>query len=240
MRRLAERQDDAMNMTSKLLMWIAAACAVSATLARAQEPVLTFEGLQNFEAVGDYYNGGYGSLGSGPGPNYGITFTSNALAYIPGQQSGKVTPFPGDPSPPTVLLLANNLYSGGYPLSLTMDVAAGFSQALIFYDIAIVKPASVQIWSGFDGQGTMLAQQNLPLVPATNQVFTGALTVPFSGEAYSVIFSGGNDELALDNITFAASVPEPSSWIPLVTGLGCSCLVLAWRRRKAVSRPRPV
>ena len=38
--------------------------------------MLDFNGLDgaDLESVGNYYAGGYGSLGSGPGPNYGITF----------------------------------------------------------------------------------------------------------------------------------------------------------------------
>ena len=42
---------------------------------------LTFEGLKNYEEVENYYNGGKGSKGSGPGTNYGVTFSSNALAW---------------------------------------------------------------------------------------------------------------------------------------------------------------
>jgi hypothetical protein len=227
-----------MNQPTTRIMLVAAVCALSASQVQAQQPVLTFEGLQNFEPVADYYNGGMGGLGSGPGPNYGITFSSNSLAYIPGQQTGKVTPFPGDPSPPTVLLLGalGNQYSAGYPLSLTMDVNGGFSQGLTFYDIAILRSATVQIWSGLDGQGTKLAQQNIPLVPVSNEVFTGPIDVPFSGVAQSVVFSGGNDQLVLDNISFLASVPEPSSWIPLATGMGCALLACARWRYKARSR----
>jgi hypothetical protein len=56
-------------------------------------PVLTFEGLKNFEQVENYYNGGNGSLGSGPGPDYGITFSLTAS-----QASSSTRPLTG-PSP---------------------------------------------------------------------------------------------------------------------------------------------
>ena len=131
------------------------------------EPVLTFEGLRNLEQVDDYYNGGSGSLGSGPGPNYGITFSSNALALV------RQTPFPGDPSPPTVLLLGNTGIGAGQPLSMTMDVSGGFSTGLVFYDIAIGRTATVNIYSGLDGTGTLLAQETLPLLPPSNEFFSG-------------------------------------------------------------------
>jgi hypothetical protein len=113
-----------------------------------------------------------------------------------------------------------------------MDVAGGFSKGLLFYDIAISTTSTVQIWSGLDGSGTKLAQQNIPLVPVSNEVFSGQIDVPFSGLAQSVVFSGGNDQLVLDNISFLASVPEPSSWVPLATGMGCAFLAFArWRRK---------
>ena len=64
--------------------------------------VLTFEKLKSFEQVDGYYNGGKGSQGTGPGPMYGVTFsTPYAVAFIP------TTPYPNDPSPPTALLLAD-------------------------------------------------------------------------------------------------------------------------------------
>ena len=98
---------------------------------------------------------------------------------------------------------------------MTMDDTDGFSQSLIFYDIVIGRTATVQIYSGLDGGGTMLAQDTLPITP---EAFGAAMTLSFSGNAQSVVFTGGNLQLALDNITFgAASVPEPAGWILLAT-----------------------
>ena len=97
---------------------------------------MTFEGLQNFEGVANYYNSGLGSLGSGPGPNYGVTFDTNSAAYIPGQQSGNITPFPGDPSSPTVLLLFNPASQFGGGMLSVHDHGrspGGFTQGLTFY-----------------------------------------------------------------------------------------------------------
>ena len=210
----------------------AAIWASSASSVPAGTAFLTFEGLQNFEEVLNYYNGGSGGLGTGPGPGFGITFSSDALAYIPGLQTGAITPFPDDPSPPTVLLLFTppSRFVGGYPTPLSIDVAAGFTQSFTFYDDVIGRPASVAIYSGLDGTGMILAQESLPI---TFGVFTPAMTLTFSGTARSVVFEGGNDQLLLDNLFFASTVPEPSSWISLVLGLGCSYLWFAprWRKR---------
>ena len=70
-----------MSTTTKSI-WIVMVGTICASPAMAG-PVLTFEGLQNFERVENYYNGGTGSLGSGPGPGYGITFSSNGAGVHP-------------------------------------------------------------------------------------------------------------------------------------------------------------
>ena len=184
---------------------------------------MTFEGLQSQEPVQDYYNGGLGGFGTGPGPSFGVTFSTNADAFI------RTDPFPGDPSPPTILLLADfsNPFGAGYPLTMTMDVAAGFTQDLNFYDIAIGRVATVQIFSGLDGTGTMLSQLTLPLLDPNNEVFTGVVTMPFAGTAESVVFSGGNLQLALDDISFGplASVPEPREALQVMLVLWCLYIV---------------
>ncbi len=186
--------------------------------------VLSFEGLQNFEQVANFYDGGTGSLGTGPGPSDGVTFTSHALAYIPGLQTGAVTPFPLDPSPPTVLLLFDpgNPFSAGFPTAMAMNSSGGFTTSLGFYYIAIGRAASAEIWSGPNGTGTMLASLSLAITPAA--FATSPEIVPFSGTAHSVVFTGGNDQLAVDNIFFTA-VPEPSAWLLLAVGL-CGPMLL--------------
>src|SRR6266481_6215765 len=76
---------------------------------------LDFNDLQIDEAVLGYYNGGLGSLASGPGPDLGITFTSDFVTV----------PF-GIFGPPE---LSEQLTSD----SGTTNVAAGFSGGFSFY-----------------------------------------------------------------------------------------------------------
>ena len=205
---------------------------------QAGSALLTFEGLQNFEQVASYYAGGYGSLGTGPGPEYGLTFSSYGLAYIPGAQTGNPTPFPGDPSPPTVLLLFTQSIGAGYPASLTMNSAGGFSDSISFYDVVNSTAGSVELFSGLNGTGTMLAQQTLSLTGVG--VFSGPLTVTFSGTAYSAVFTGSNDNFAVDNISFISlSVPEPSSFLLLMLGLGSSYMTFRRRRTEPSWRLSP-
>jgi hypothetical protein len=198
--------------------------------------VLTFEGLKNFEPVGEYYNGGKGGMGTGPGPKYGITFSANGLAYIPGKQSGMVTPFPNDPSPPTVLLADNRGIGAGQPVTIEMNVSGGFSGALLFYYIAIGLKPEVTIYSGLNGGGMKLADKTFDLTgkELSNAVFSAQQQIKFSGIAQSVVFMGGNDQFGLDDISFA-KLPEPSGWICLTSGLACSYVTLARRRRRPLA-----
>lgn len=66
---------------------------------RGAQVTLTFEGLANGESVNNYYDGGTGSLGSGPGPNHGLTF-ANADALL---QNAPGNNFANEPSPLTVI-----------------------------------------------------------------------------------------------------------------------------------------
>src|SRR5262249_56608501 len=135
--------------------------------------------------------------------------------YFHGPQSGMFSPSPGDPSPPTVLLVwgGPNGIGAGQPISTTMDILQGASGALDFYYIALGRNVTVQIWSGLDGTGTMLASQMYATTGTQmgNSVFSPEEILPFSGVAQSVVFKGGNDQLALENISFIAAVPEPST-----------------------------
>ena len=60
-----------MNVAARCAL-VAWALVVCNSAAKAQV-VLDFVGLQDDEFVQNFYNGGLGSEGSGPGPNYGIT-----------------------------------------------------------------------------------------------------------------------------------------------------------------------
>ena len=52
--------------------------------AQADPVVLTFDGLQGGEPILNFYNGGSGGSGSGPGPNFGVTFSANAVVLAGG------------------------------------------------------------------------------------------------------------------------------------------------------------
>ena len=156
----------------------------------ASADVLDFNNLQIGEEVLGYYDGGKGSLGSGPGPNLGITFTSDFATVEQGVFG-----------PP---LRAEELNS----TSGIMDVMPGFSGFFSFYHTNSGADGSVNLYSGINGAGSLLGTIGL----STSATFTatGAFeALPFE----SAVFTGDAGALVFDNITLGGGlvIPEPSS-----------------------------
>jgi PEP-CTERM motif len=200
--------------------------------------VLTFEGLSNLEPVDGFYNGANGGLGSGSGPNFGITFSQNALAIIDSDAGGTGN-IGGEPSPSTVLFFLTGD-------AATMNVAGGFDTGFSFFYSAIVDPGSINVWDGLDGTGNLLATLALALTPFNGAPDpTGAFSplvpvgVAFDGIARSVDFGGTVDRIAFDDITIGSvtpgantSVPEPGSLILLAAGALGAGFIRQWTRRR--------
>lgn len=191
-----------------------------AGICRAQTPTvvtLNFEGLQDGEFIGNYYNGGFAQLsdpitglpganGSGPGPNYGITFGSDSLAVI-NTTSGGSGNVSGNPSGVTVAVFLTGP-------GVVMNRATGFSTGFSFY-YAATQPGTVTVYDGLNGTGTQLASlsldvnvtsDNCPVVD--NQLIYcnwQQIGVPFTGTARSVNFSGAANYIVFDNITIGAT-----------------------------------
>ncbi len=203
--------------------------------------ILNFEGLQNNEGVLSYYNGGLGSLGSGPGPSDGVTFTSNGNAYI-SDQDGGTGGFAGNPSGDTAFAFVND----GNPA--IMDVAAGFTTGFSFYYSAINSTGPIDIYSGLDDTGTLLATFTPPTTPSghgsnpacVNDSFCPffAYGVSFSGTAMSVDFTGTENVVAFDDINLGSATPdvapEPAAFG--LVGLGLASLLLISRRQRKLQR----
>ena len=104
---------------------------------------------------------------------------------------------------------------------------------------AINVPGSVNVWSGRDGTGTLLASLTLPVTPS--DTVSGCIGgfcpfypigVAFSGTARSVEFAGVENQIVFDDVTFGSvtpGVPEPSTWAMMMLGL--AGLGLAGRRK---------
>jgi hypothetical protein len=159
--------------------------------------VLDFNALQVGEEVQGYYNGGFGSMGTGPGPNFGITFTDDFVTVAEGVFG-----------PP---FQAEELTDG----SGIMDVAAGFSGFFSFYYQNSGTEGAVDLYSGLDGSGSLV---DTLLLPPTMPGFGTA--GKFESTTFrSAVFTGNANTLVFDNITFGGGlvVPEPGSISLLLT-----------------------
>jgi hypothetical protein len=221
---------------------------------------LNFEGLQDHESINNYYSAGFGSLGSGPGPNYGVSFlpttapagtNSDAEALI-----RKFTPPSGPPlNAPGFFNFLNNpsgdtiaFFLLGTPTSAdVINVKNGFSGGFSFYYSQQGKSApppglhSVNIYSGVDGTGTLLA--TIDLVDTGNSSLTtfdswAPASASFVGTAKSILFAPntdvGGDRVGFDDITFGSqtpSVPEPASIVLLGLG-GAGMIGYRWRDKR--------
>ena len=211
-----------------------AAAAIAAVMAPASAAVvLDFEGVGNFAAINNFYNGGTDSLGNS-GTNYGIAFSTATLGIIDADAGGGGN-FANEPSPSTIMFFldANNA---------VLNAAAGFTTGFSFFYTSSTA-ASVNVWSGLNATGTLLGTLNL------NAQFNGnncvgdpsggfcnwtAVGVGFSGTAMSIDFGGTANQTGFDDITFGSvtpGIPEPSTYAMLALGLAGIGFVA--RRRKA-------
>jgi hypothetical protein len=196
--------------------------------------VLNFEGLADLEPINDYYNGGLGGFGSGPGPDHDITFGTDSLAIVD-EDAGGGGNFANEPSPNTVAFF---LAGSG----VVMNVLSGFTTGFSFF-YSSSAAASVTVYDGLNTAGNVLA--NLPLgaqggasegcnaAGDPNGYFAcwTATGVAFAGTAYSVSFEGAQNLTGFDNITLESSTPIPEPSLQALLW-GAGLIGLAARRRR--------
>ncbi len=212
-----------MEMHVNKQLTVLAAGLLAALAAQAAGPVLIdAETPTSFASVLAHYDGGADSDGA-IGPALGVQFGAGMLAL---QNDAAGTYFSNAPSPLGVLAPVD--------ADSTMNVAAGFSGSIsLWYSASQFSAQGVNVWSGLDGSGTLLASFNL--VANAQQGCSDSdycrfdqLSSSFFGTAHSVSFGNAANLAAFDNISISA-VPEPTSMLML--SLGLATLVLARRRR---------
>jgi hypothetical protein len=193
---------------------------LAAAPAAARAQVLNFEGIGgggklDNPFIQNFYNGGVSSDLT-TGTNFGISFSANAVALclntLAIQCSNSSRGGLGDPTSSRGgldFLLGDEAF---------MDRAGGFTTGFsFFYSQPIAANGSFSVYDGLDGTGNLLGSLDLGLTP---QGKSGACPgyvadfcpfvaagLTFSGTAMSVVFTGVNDQVTFDDVTFGSATP---------------------------------
>jgi len=181
---------------------------VFATTARAVATI-SFDQLQVGEDVLNYYNGGFGNMGSGPGPSAGVIFSPGWIAGPPdtyGTPGGKSAAISG---------------------TAIVNVPAGWFGPTSFYYLG--GPLTVNFYSQQNGLGSSLGTLNSP---EESNFFATGLSIPLFQSAVFLAPNGDRID-ALTNGAFV--VPEPGTVQLLLLAAGFSRLI-ALRLKTRVCR----
>ena len=208
------------------LLFVALVAFSGAGVAKAEVVTLTFEGVQNHEYLGDFYNGGAGG-------DYGITFSSTAWASIQ-RDAGGTGNFLGVPSAPTYMLFENT-GTGSHLMPGIINVADGFIESLSFYYASWATSVIMSLYDGFDGTGNLIASETLRWFrPGAGESNFTPANFEFNGIAHSIVFLSTSEfnlsNTAFDNMTFnlnrqgpnnpqPAPTPEPATVLLMGAGL---------------------
>ncbi|MCC6425887.1 MAG: PEP-CTERM sorting domain-containing protein [Phycisphaerales bacterium] len=201
------------------------------TLAHARPLHMNFEGMLDAEPIDQYYNGGFGGLGSTGGPNLGIFFSPNGLCGVDNDFTGGNTIGGDTANEPSG---EGTLYWAGNTPNITgiMNIPAGFANAFSTRYSALV-PATLTIHPGLNGGGAPLTTIVLNATTMTNPGDPNGLyttwdfvSQSFTGIARSVVYHGVPYEVRFDDC-IADPVPAPGA----AALLGVGALAIARRRR---------
>jgi len=155
---------------------------------------LSFNELQFGEDVLEYYNGGFGGAGSGPGPAAGISFTPGLIAV-----AGDVYL---DPDGKAAELDAPEVI---------MNVSDGFSGLVQFYLLG--GPIDVAFYDELDGLGNLVGTISSPGFEPVGEILPQFHSAVLSGTTgitrIDVLLGGPPDSPRL--------LPEPSALLLLYT-----------------------
>ena len=223
-----------MKRVAKAVVSAAMLCAIVASPARGGPIVVTFDEPQlvDNDPLLTFYDGGATYRGIAGGPDLGVSFTINARERT--HTSALVGPF----TPPGIMQLYSDGAREGEGIPATMNVASGFSVGLFFDYAAIDAYGSISLYSGLNGTGKLLDFILLPITsPETGPGIFVSNFVTFDGVAQSIVFDGGNKQLAFDE--FILGVPEPPARSLLAIG-ALWCGIACWLSRAFKGQVRRV
>ncbi len=220
-----------------------AALASGAASAQAAVVSLNFEGVNatypsGYAQILNFYNGGTSSDAT-TGTNYGVSFSSNALALCLNTATVNCSNTTRGGLAPGSEFGALFFLSGN---STVLDYAAGFTTGFSFnYSQVSRSGGTVNVWDGLGGTGNLLGSISLALTPSGCPGFGGAycpfvpIGVSFGGTAKSIEFAGVANYVVFDDVTFGSAtpgpgVPEPASWALMIAGFGMVGSALRRRR----------
>ena len=217
-----------MHYSKVLKAAIVATGMLAATSASATVVTLDFEGIGDFNPVGNFYNGGAGT-------NYGIQFSPATLALVDADAGGNGN-FANEPSPNTIMFFLD-------ASNAILDVAAGFDTGFSFFYTSSTA-ASVNVYDGLGATGNLLATLNLAAQfsqdcsgdPTGGFCNFSPIGVLFDGIAKSIDFGGTANFTGFDNITFGSAAPGVSP-VPLPAAawlFGSALLGFAGFKRRTV------
>ena len=232
--------------THRLALGLLLAASLGAAAHAATPIVLDFHGLDGGDArerPGDFYNGGRGSEGSGPGPAFGITFSDDALVAC---KLGVACDDPAGADEPTDVLRFLDPRAAFAPdpdpdAPSVMNVANGFTDAVSFI-YASASAGSIRIWSRLGGTGQLLGAMDLHVTKGcddSQDCAFEAVDKSFAGLGRSVEFVGfdfdlaGFDDIHLTLADPSSAAPEPAAWAMMIAGFGLAGAAL--RRRRSLA-----
>ena len=205
---------------AKLAKFVAAVIAASVSGAAHAGITLDFEGSSlsappgsTAVSIDQFYNGGTDSGGTS-GTDLGISFTNANF-----DSSSQYTH-------PEYGITSSIAYMLNSPLIFTADTA--FTS--ITFDAFFFGGGNVvNIWSGADGTGTLLASQTYS---QNCSPFCAPISYSMSfANALSVTISPNANGTGIDNLIIG-SVPEPATWLMMALGFGAIGFSIRRKRRK--------
>jgi len=195
------RQETTVRKSNPLLFAILL-LSLAAPLAAQTKGTVSFGGLKNLEFVDNYYNGGTGSMGSGPGKDFQLEFTTNAQAIISAAKGGSGN-FINNPGGSPVMFF-------GTGTSVVINAKAGISTAM-WFTYSALQAGTVTIYDGPNGTGNILS--SIALTPNNVGCNTYKMCVwspvgiPLTTNVGSIRFSGAANFLGIGAIHLGVKIP---------------------------------